>query len=96
MDEQVKRYRELKIKNRDSIIYGHCRNCISDKPEDVSASEWSSLEAFIELKTGMLVVGCARCNMPVVSGLVTQDFLESLAELGGCEICGRHEIGGRA
>ena len=81
----IREYRTLRNRKMD-LVFCHCRACMSSKPEDMSMADWSRLEAFIDMKTGLLTVGCRRCELPVVSASVDLEVLQSLIGCG-CETC---------
>jgi hypothetical protein len=76
------------IARKSKIVYGHCRTCIDEMPIGTAPKEWARLEAIIDLETGLLVVGCRRCNLHVVSAMVDSSLIGHLDNCG-CERCER-------
>lgn len=77
----------IKLKERKSeIMYAHCRNCIEDMSDDRTPENWAELEAIIDLKTGVLTLGCKRCNLPIVCAMMPNDITNHIVECG-CELC---------
>ena len=81
----VEEYRRLRIR-RDKLMYAHCKGCFKDRPQGLPPSEWSDLEAFMDLKEGVLVVGCARCELPIVTGVLHPELVKELTGMG-CQQC---------
>ena len=69
------------------LIYTHCRHCISSVPDGESPESWSRLTAFINLETGVLTVGCMRCELPIVSAIVNPALVAHLNKGCACEHC---------
>jgi hypothetical protein len=78
-------YRKLKTK-KSKIVFGHCRTCIDDMPIGVAPKDWARLEVIIDLETGLLVVGCRRCNLHVVTAMVDSRLVKHMNKCG-CEQC---------
>jgi hypothetical protein len=77
----------IKLKERKSeIMYAHCRNCLEDMSGDHNPATWSNLEAIIDLKTGVLTLGCKRCNLPIVCAMMPNDIIKHMGNCG-CELC---------
>jgi len=76
---------ELK-KRKEGIQYAHCKQCISNLPEGESPDSYSNLEAIMDLKTGVITLGCKRHNLPIVSAMLPGDLAQHLIDCG-CEQC---------
>jgi hypothetical protein len=77
----------IKLKERKTdLIYCHCRTCIDDMPVGMSPLDWSRLEAIIDLTTGLMTLGCARCELPIVQTIVHPELLVTLGA-EPCEAC---------
>ena len=71
----------------DVIAYIHCRNCVSDKPEDLSPREFIHIEAGIT-KENVLVVNCVRCEKIVGTFTLRNDLVNNLnLRSESCECC---------
>jgi len=76
----------IKLKKSKNIIYAHCRNCIHDMEPGYNPAKWADLEAIIDLKTGILTLGCRRCNLPILCAMVPSDMVKHVDHCG-CEMC---------
>lgn len=76
---------ELKERKGD-IQYAHCRQCVTNLPGGESPQSYGSLEAIMDLKTGVITLGCKRHNIPVVSAMLPRDLVQHLVDCG-CEQC---------
>jgi len=75
----VEEYRKLRTR-RTQIMYAHCGNCLKDKPDGLPPSEWKDLEAIMDLKTGVITVGCVRCEMPIVDAVLDPELVKELTD----------------
>ncbi len=82
-------YRALKAR-KSKIVYGHCRTCIEDMPYGVAPKDWARLEVIIDLQTGMLVVGCRRCNLHIATAMMDSAIVKHINDCG-CERCKREK-----
>lgn len=89
-DLEKEEYIKLK-ETKKNIIFAHCANCIKDMGIESSPEKWSHLEAIIDLKTGILTLGCARCNLPIICAMLPNDLVKHLDDCG-CEICKSDKI----
>lgn len=58
------------VEHDHSKLYLHCKNCLNDRPDDKSPSEWANLEAFLDQsdpEKPEMVIRCKRCDMDVFS-----------------------------
>ena len=78
-------WRKLKKRTKD-IQYAHCKHCVANLPEGESPQSYSSLEAIMDLKTGVITLGCKRHNLPIVSAMLPKDLVMHLTDCG-CEQC---------
>lgn len=85
LTESDKIYRALKARES-KIVYGHCRTCIDDMPIGTAPKDWARLEVIIDLQTGMLVVGCKRCNLHIATAMMDSSIIKHIDECG-CEQC---------
>ena len=81
-----KQWRDIRSNPEVPIIYTHCRHCLASMPEGESPDSWSRLTAFINLSTGILTVGCKRCELPIVSALPDPALVTHLS-MQGCAAC---------
>lgn len=47
------------------VAYFHCKNCLAEKPPEVSPQQWSRIQA--GATANGIQVWCFRCNMSVVN-----------------------------
>jgi hypothetical protein len=84
-------WRELRTNlGKVPIVYTHCKSCLDSMPEGESPDSWSRITAFIDLDTGILTVGCKRCEMPIVSALPDPALVTHL-KMSGCPMCEMEE-----
>lgn len=81
------------LDRKESVMYTHCRNCIGDMPAGVRPMDWMSLEGIIDLKSGVLTIGCKRCRLPIVSGILHPYLVEHINGCG-CEACKKETSNG--
>ena len=81
-DEQTEIYRTAL--DSGMVTYVHCAHCMNDRPPGVSPSEWRQLEAVVI--GDALVVGCARCNLPIIGSQLPGNVPTD------CAHCGDHHV----
>lgn len=81
----IEEYRWLREKK--GIMFAHCFTCMPRKPEEISPEQWSQLEVIIDTKSGLIIVGCGRCQMPIISAILDIKAAEAIEKLG-CQRCG--------
>lgn len=85
----IDEYRRLRVK-KGRVVYAHCGNCMDSKPAEVPPDLWARLEGVMDLTTGVMTVGCARCEMPIVSAMLPPDLVKDIKSQGclGCNTKG--------
>jgi hypothetical protein len=78
-------YHELK-KQTHKIIYTHCATCFRDLPAQTAPKDWLKLEAIIDCETGTVVIGCQRCNLPIIVTHLYQKTYDMIKDCG-CSEC---------
>lgn len=82
-----KDWRDIRSNPKIPIIYTHCRHCMTSLPKGESPESWSRLTGIINLHTGVLTIGCMRCELPILSALVHPGLVDHLNEGCPCELC---------
>jgi hypothetical protein len=76
----------INLKRTGNVQYAHCRHCIADLPEGESPESYSSLEAVMDLDTGVITIGCKRHQLPIISAMLPSDLVKHMNGCG-CAHC---------
>jgi hypothetical protein len=68
--------------DQEELVYLHCRNCMPQKPGNVSPADWSQLEVGLHRKHVQVEIWCRRCTL-----LVARLSLSSPVPGIQCEAC---------